>query len=86
LLADAPHEELDGFGSLLVEAGERRRELMGLWIQWASCSKPDDAECGCDFHCWQRAADEFIRLIDEDWYRVADFYRLSGEQADAYGV
>jgi hypothetical protein len=75
MLADTPQEELDGFSDLLVEAGERRRELMGLWIQWAGCPEADDADCGCEFHDWQRAADEFIRLIDEDWYRIADFYR-----------
>ncbi|HET7060201.1 MAG TPA: hypothetical protein VFH99_02700 [Candidatus Saccharimonadales bacterium] len=86
LLADAPHEELDGFGNLLVEAGERRQELMGVWLRWANCLEPDGGECDCDYHRWQRAADEFIGLIDEDWYRVADFYRLSGEEADTYGV
>jgi hypothetical protein len=75
MLAETPQEELDGFGDRLVEAGERRRELMGLWLEWAGCPKADDADCGCEFHAWQRAADQFIRLIDEDWYRVADFYR-----------
>lgn len=77
MLLETPHEELDGFGDKLVEAGERRRELMGLWIRWASCSESDGGECGCDYHGWQRAADEFIRLIDDDWYRVADWYRAS---------
>jgi hypothetical protein len=76
LLAETPHEELDGFGDRLVEAGERRRELMSRWVQWAGCQEPDKT-CGCDFHAWQRAADEFIQLIDEDWYQVADWYRQS---------
>lgn len=75
LLQEAPHEELDGFGDLLVAAGERRRELMGLWVAWASCQERDDSDCACAFHAWQRTADEFIRLIDDDWYRVADWYR-----------
>lgn len=75
LLAEAPHEELDGFGDLLIEAEERRRELMGLWLQWASCPESDDSKCDCDLHAWFKTADDFIRLIDEDWYRVADWYR-----------
>lgn len=78
LLMETPQEELDGFGDVLVAAGERRRELMGSWIEWAGCKKDNDAACGCDFHLWQQAADEFIRLIDEDWYRVADWYREPG--------
>lgn len=77
LLAEAPHEELEGFGDLLIEAGERRRELMGAWLDWASCPEPNDSGCECDLHAWFRAADGFIRLIDGDWYRVADFYRAS---------
>jgi hypothetical protein len=75
MLAETPQEELDGFSDLLVEAGERRRELMGLWLVWAGCPEPEESDCGCEFHTWQRAADEFIRLIDGDWYRVADFYK-----------
>jgi hypothetical protein len=82
MLAEAPHEELDGFGDLLVEAGERRRELMGLWIAWASCPEADDSDCECEFHLWQRAADEFVRLIDEDWYAVADWYRETSQSTD----
>lgn len=78
LLSEAPQEELDGFGDLLVAAGERRRELMGAWLAWANCREPDDS-CGCDFHVWQQDADSFIRLIDDDWYRVADWYRGPAE-------
>lgn len=84
LLMEAPHEELDGFGDRLVEAGERRKELMGLWLQWASCSEPEDSACACALHSWLGAAEQFIRLIDEDWYRVADWYReLDAKDASA---
>jgi hypothetical protein len=75
LLLDSPHEELDCFSDLLVAAGERRQELMGLWIAWGGCVEPDDGDCDCGYHAWQRAADRFIRLVDEDWYRIADWYR-----------
>jgi hypothetical protein len=77
LLAETPHEELDGFGDKLIAAGEQRRELMAAWVVWASCPQADDSDCGCDLHAWLRAAQQFIRLVDEDWYRIADFYRWS---------
>jgi len=85
LLAETPHQELDGFGDKLIAAGERRRELMGAWIAWAECPKPDDdLDCDCPLHAWLQAADQFIRLIDEDWYRVADYYRAT--EVDLSGV
>lgn len=76
LLAETPHGELDGFGDRLIAAGERRKELMAAWIAWASCedySEPSD--CACSLHAWFQAAEDFIRLIDRDWYQVADYYR-----------
>jgi len=82
MLLKTPHEELDGFGDKLFEAGERRRELMGLWIAWAGCPEAGDSGCDCNYHRWQRTADEFIRLIDDDWYAVADFYRNSLGEAE----
>lgn len=78
LLIETPHQELDGFGDQLIAAGERRRELMSGWIAWAGCPKPDDdPDCDCALHAWLAAAEHFIRLIDEDWYRIADYYRAS---------
>lgn len=77
LLRQAEAEELDPFTDLLIAAGEPRRELMAAWMEWAgSCSGDlgrDDP--GCEVHAWFSAAEEFIRLIDEDWLRVADWYR-----------
>ena len=80
MLSDTPHEELDGFGDRLIAAGERRRELMAAWITWAGQCR-DDADataCTCSLHAWMQAAADFIRLIDEDWYRIADYYRPTG--------
>jgi hypothetical protein len=82
LLLETPHEELDGFGDRLIEAGERRKELMGVWLAWASCQEPNGSDCACDLHAWLRAAEQFIRLIDEDWYRVADFYRTPSKAGE----
>jgi hypothetical protein len=82
MLADTPREELDGFSDRLIAAGERRKELMSVLVGWATC--PDTAEpsaCDCQLHAWFRAAEQFIGLIDADWYRVADFYRPSESDA-----
>jgi hypothetical protein len=85
LLAQTPHQELDGFGDRLIGAGERRRELMAAWIAWARCDDSSDPnDCVCPLHDWFQAAEDFIRLIDEDWYRVADYYRQS--DVDPSGV
>jgi hypothetical protein len=27
-------------------------------------------------------ADEFVKLIDRDWYRIADFYRATDRDAE----
>jgi hypothetical protein len=88
ILADTPHEELDGFGDRLIAAGERRRELMAAWVAWAAqCrSGADDPNCTCPLHAWLAAANQFIRLIDEDWYRIADFYRATDTDATGLDV
>jgi hypothetical protein len=80
LLAETPHGELDGFGDLLIAAGERRRQLMATWMAWVgTCDDHNEpSACTCPLHAWLQAAEQFIRLIDEDWYRVADFYRATG--------
>ena len=78
LLTQADNHELEPFTDLLIEAGERRRELMGCWMRWASeCDCRDGGEPRCERHKWEKAAVEFIRLVDEDWYRVAAIVRPS---------
>jgi hypothetical protein len=86
LLAETPHGELDGFGDRLIAAGDRRRELMGAWIAWvSSCDdRSEPSVCTCPLHAWLQAAEQFIQLIDEDWYRVADYYRAI--DVDASGI
>lgn len=86
LLTKTLHQELDAFGDRLVAEGERRRELMRAWMAWAEACNgdPDTDDPGCELHAWLAAADRFIRLVDEDWYRVADFYRTT--DADLSGL
>lgn len=77
LLAETPHQELDGFADRLIAAGERRQEMMAAWVEWGrACNgKLETDHPGCQLHAWHAAADAFIELIDADWYRIADFYR-----------
>jgi hypothetical protein len=89
LLKRAEREELDPPIDELVAAGDQRREFMTVCVEWAwaavfaddpAISEADPTghegqqprtECGR----WLARAAEFIRLIDDDWYRVADWYR-----------
>lgn len=88
LLAETPHQELDGFTDRLIEAGERRLELMGCWMAWATACNgdPESDDPGCQLHAWLAAADQFIRLIDEDWYRIADYYRATDSDPSGLDV
>ncbi len=88
LLLDAPHQELEGFTDVLTEAGERRRELMAAWVEWArTCDVDlDQPHQRCELHAWLTACDDFIRLIDDDWYRVADWYRAATPTASGIDV
>ena len=91
LLKRSEQHELDAYVDELMTAGEQRREFMAVWVDWAWAAviaedpvglegetPPPDAaapeprtECGR----WLASAAEFIALIDDDWYRVADWYR-----------
>lgn len=97
LLRRAEQQELDAYVDELVAAGDQRREFMGVWVDWAwaavaaddplprndATPKADEpthaprSECGR----WLACTAEFIRLIDDDWYRVADWYRTPARDA-----
>ncbi len=79
LLLASPHLELGGFADQLIAAGDERREMLGQWYRWAADCTGDlrSEDPGCELHAWDAACQEFIRLIDADWYRVADWYRTS---------
>jgi len=85
-LAETPSEELDAFIDRML-AAERGKELLDVWQDWAkSCAcdlKAPDLE-GCEVHRWMDACDQFVRLIDADWYRLADYYRTS--EHDIHGI
>lgn len=83
LVAESPGQEMHGFLEML------RSTELGLateqeWFDWAaacSCSAvTDDFEGGvsrdCPLHAVMRACDEYLKLIDWDWTRIADWYHL----------
>lgn len=77
-LQESAYEELDPFVNRLVAADETRNELMAAWIDWARehvAALDEEAAAGTECGRWEQAADEFLRLIDEDWLKVADWYR-----------
>jgi hypothetical protein len=66
---------------------KRGKEMITVWLDWTkTCNcEPDAPEPNrCEPHRWMSACDEFIRLIDNDWYRVADYYRAS--DIDIHGL
>jgi hypothetical protein len=91
LLKRSEQHELDAYVDELVAAGDQRREFMAVWVDWAwaavvaddpvrredATSPPNEGAPGPRTECgrWLASAAEFIGLIDDDWYRVADWYR-----------
>jgi hypothetical protein len=86
VLGETPQEELDNFIDRLLKES-RGAEMIDGWLTWAkSCQcdlqAPDPERC--EVHRWMAACDEFVKLIDRDWYRIADYYRTS--ESDIHGV
>jgi len=79
ILKGTPGEELDPFIDRIL-AEDRGHEILAVWMDWAVGCRCDlespDTEL-CEVHTWAAAADHFVRLIDKDWYAVADWYRAS---------
>jgi hypothetical protein len=86
ILAEATGEELHAFIDRML-ACERGKEMMADWLEWAkscACDPENPDPQNCTIHSWLSACNEFVRLIDEDWYRIADYYRTS--ETDIHGV
>lgn len=88
LLNRSERQELDTFTDELIEAGDRRRELMNVWIDWVKSALTKDGEIavGTDLAKWLDATDTYLRLIDEDWYKVADYYRHADIDLDQINI
>jgi hypothetical protein len=86
ILGEAPQEELDRFIDRMLSE-QRGKEMMEVWLTWAkSCTCDLEAPNPehCEVHRWMAACDEFVKLIDKDWYRIADYYRTS--EGNIHGV
>jgi hypothetical protein len=62
---------------VIIESTPRGQRLFREWEQWfASCECPEEREpdSGCRLHRMLAACYEFVTLIDENWYRVANWY------------
>jgi hypothetical protein len=66
MFTQAPAEEFEVFGDLLLNAGERRRDLTAALVDWARQCDGDFDNIDCPVHASVRAADEFVHLIDND--------------------
>ena len=85
-LGETPGEELEPFIDRVYPA-ERGKEMMTVWLDWAKtcgCNLEAPDPVRCEVHRWVSACEQFIRLIDEDWYRIADYYRTG--ESDIHGI
>lgn len=78
-LAEATGEELDPFINA-VYADEAGTETLRSVLSWADqCRCPlkgsGTPSASCEVHRWLAACDLYIRLIDDDWDEIADWYR-----------
>ena len=83
-LADTRHEEQDHFTSVLLTS-TRGEDILADWHNWVfSCTctnvetgdtTPDDPIPACLPHRMIRACQTYCNLIDNDWLKIADWYR-----------
>lgn len=78
-LAEVAGGELDPFMGA-VYADDVGTELLSSLLSWANgCGCKVGEESGsagtCEVHKWLAACDRYVRLIDEDWDEIADWYR-----------
>ncbi|WP_410671943.1 hypothetical protein [Amycolatopsis sp. cmx-4-68] len=80
-LAQAAHEEQVSF-SQLVEASPEGAAIHAKWQQLVAscaCVSDDQPQPDCQVHATVQACEDYVRLIDEDWDRIADWYH-AGER------
>lgn len=82
-LASAERGELDSFIDLIYSE-QLGKDLLEAFLRWADachCSLEEEAtpKPSCSVHAWLTACQQYIELIDEDWDKVADWYRTGRE-------
>lgn len=79
-LAEAQAGELDDFVDV-VYANDNGKDMLRSFLEWADRCRCSHDSAGaaprqaCEVHRWLAACDQYIELIDEDWDKVADWYR-----------
>lgn len=83
-LKSSAHGELDDFIDV-VYADPRGKDMQEVFLRWSDACRcsPDEGvspKPSCSVHAWLAACQQYIRLIDEDWDKVADWYRSQRRQ------
>jgi len=76
-LADSRHEEPQHFAHMLKATNIGSQTLLEWQEYVASCHCADleQGEEGCQVHATIRACHDYCQLIDQDWLKIADWYR-----------
>jgi hypothetical protein len=80
-LAQAQYEEQIHFSHLLESSAEGA-VILAKWqklVASCACATDDQPQPGCQVHATIQACEDYVRLIDEDWDRIADWYH-AGER------
>lgn len=88
VLREVTAGELDPFIDRIYPT-ERGKELVAAWLDWAkgcACDPDQPDPEDCEVHRWMAACDDFIGLIDDHWYRIADQYRATEVNASTLDV
>lgn len=75
-LGDSRHEEQEHFKHLLLSTsfGQARHAEWQEYVASCVCPSNDEPQPGCQVHLTIQACDDYCQIIDEDWYRIADWY------------
>lgn len=77
LVSSAPGQELEAFTASL-EASDEGDELAQNWADWVEqcdCEDLDAPRPQCPVHQVISACEKYTQIVDEDWQRLADWYR-----------
>jgi hypothetical protein len=76
LLSQTQYEEELSFMELL-RASSIGPGVLQEWLEFAAscqCQDPEHPQDDCRVHCLIKACESYCRLVDEEWYKIADWY------------
>jgi hypothetical protein len=76
-LADSRHEEPQHFAQMLraTSIGSQTLQEWQQHVAGCDCAAVEQGEEGCQVHATIRACRDYCDLIDQDWLKIADWYR-----------